>query len=41
MGAWGVVAFDNDDANDRTYELDGVSNLSLVESADSHRAARQ
>jgi len=33
MGAWGVRAFDNDDANDWAYELDGVSDLSLVESA--------
>ncbi len=33
MGAWGVLAFDNDDANDWAYDLDGVSDLSLVESA--------
>src|SRR5260370_23501988 len=33
MGAWGVLAFDNDDANDWAYALDGVSDLSLVESA--------
>jgi Domain of unknown function (DUF4259) len=33
MGAWGVLAFDNDDANDWAYGLDGVSDLSLVESA--------
>ena len=33
MGAWGVLAFDNDDANDWAYDLDRVSDLSLVESA--------
>ena len=33
MGAWGVLAFDNDDANDWAYGLDGTSDLSLVESA--------
>jgi hypothetical protein len=33
MGAWGARAFDNDDANDWAYELDGVSDLSLVGSA--------
>lgn len=33
MGAWGVLAFDNDDANDWAHGLDGVSDLSLVESA--------
>ena len=33
MGAWGVLAFDNDDANDWAYGLDGVGDLSLVESA--------
>ncbi|MGC3970160.1 MAG: DUF4259 domain-containing protein [Pirellulales bacterium] len=33
MGAWGVLAFDNDDANDWAYGLDEVSDLSLVESA--------
>ena len=33
MGAWGVLALDNDDANDWAYELDSVSDLSLVESA--------
>jgi len=33
MGAWGVLAFDNDDANDWAYGLDRVSDLSLVESA--------
>ncbi len=33
MGAWGVKAFDNDDANDWAYDLEKVSDLSLVESA--------
>jgi hypothetical protein len=33
MGAWGVQAFDNDDANDWAYGLDEVDDLSLVESA--------
>ena len=33
MGAWGVLAFDNDDANDWVYELEEVGDLSLVESA--------
>lgn len=33
MGAWGALAFDNDDENDWAYGLDGVSDLSLVESA--------
>ena len=33
MGAWGVLAFDNDDSNDWAYDLDGVSDLSLVKSA--------
>ena len=33
MGAWGVLAFDNDDANDWAYGLDDVTDLSLVESA--------
>lgn len=33
MGAWGVLAFDNDDANDWAYGLDEVSDLSLVEDA--------
>jgi hypothetical protein len=32
MGAWGVRAFDNDDANDWAHDLDGVSDLSLAES---------
>ena len=33
MGAWGVLAFDNDDANDWAYGLDDVDDLSLVDSA--------
>ncbi len=33
MGAWGVLAFDNDDANDWAYGLENISDLSLVESA--------
>ena len=33
MGAWGVLAFDNDDANDWAYELEGTDDLSVVESA--------
>lgn len=33
MGAWGVLAFDNDDANDWAYDLEGADDLSLVESA--------
>lgn len=33
MGAWGVLAFDNDDANDWAYGLDDANDLSLVESA--------
>jgi hypothetical protein len=33
MGAWGVLAFDNDEANDWAYGLDDVKDLSLVESA--------
>ena len=33
MGAWGVLAFDNDDANDWAYGLDDIDDLSLVESA--------
>jgi hypothetical protein len=32
MGTWGVLAFDNDNANDWAYDLDGVHDLSLVES---------
>ena len=30
MGAWGVLAFDNDDANDWAYGLEEVEDLSLV-----------
>jgi Domain of unknown function (DUF4259) len=33
MGAWGVLAFDNDTANDWAYDLEQVTDLSLVESA--------
>jgi hypothetical protein len=33
VGAWGTRAFDNDGANDWAYDLDSVSDLSLVESA--------
>jgi hypothetical protein len=33
MGAWGVLAFDNDEACDWASELDGVNDLSLVEAA--------
>ena len=33
MGAWGVLAFDNDDANDWAYGLEGTSDLSLVNEA--------
>jgi hypothetical protein len=33
MGAWGVLAYDNDDANDWAYELEAVNDLSLIESA--------
>lgn len=33
MGAWGVLAFDNDAANDWAYGLDDVGDLSLVEAA--------
>jgi hypothetical protein len=33
MGAWGVLAFDNDTANDWAYELEGADDLTLVESA--------
>ena len=33
MGAWGVLAFDDDDANDWAYGLEEVDDLSLVESA--------
>lgn len=33
MGAWGVLAFDNDDANDWAYDLEQADDLALVESA--------
>jgi hypothetical protein len=33
MGAWGVLAFDNDDANDWSYGLEKVNDLSLVVAA--------
>ncbi len=33
MGAWGVLPFDDDDANDWAYGLESVGDLSLVESA--------
>lgn len=33
MGAWGVLAFDNDAANDWAYDLEETNDLSLVESA--------
>ena len=33
MGTWGVLAFDNDAANDWAYGLDGVHDLSLIQSA--------
>ena len=33
MGAWGVLAFDNDDANDWASGLEKTSDLSLVVSA--------
>jgi hypothetical protein len=33
MGAWGVLAFDNDDANDWACDLAEADDLSLVESA--------
>jgi hypothetical protein len=33
MGAWGILAFDNDDANDWANELDKVKDLAIVESA--------
>lgn len=36
MGAWGVLAFDNDTANDWAYRLDDVSDLSLVVAALEH-----
>ncbi len=33
MGAWGHLAFDNDDANDWAYALEETDDLTLVESA--------
>lgn len=33
MGAWGVLAFDNDAANDWACHLEGADDLALVESA--------
>lgn len=33
MGAWGVLAFDNDAANDWAYDLEESDDLTLVESA--------
>lgn len=33
MGAWGALAFDNDNANDWAYDLEETSDLSLVETA--------
>jgi hypothetical protein len=33
MGAWGVLAFDNDSANDWAYGLDEAHNLAPVEEA--------
>jgi hypothetical protein len=33
MGAWGVLAFDNDEACDWASDLDDVDDLSLVDSA--------
>jgi hypothetical protein len=33
MGAWGELAFDNDTAGDWSYELESVSDLSLIERA--------
>lgn len=33
MGAWGVLAFDNDTANDWVFDLDEATDLSLVDSA--------
>jgi hypothetical protein len=33
MGAWGALAFDNDEANDWAYGLDDASDLSIVEAA--------
>lgn len=33
MGAWGALAYDNDDANDWAYDLENVDDLSVVEEA--------
>lgn len=33
MGAWGVLAFDNDEANDWAYGLEETDDLSVVQSA--------
>lgn len=33
MGAWGVLAFDNDDACDWAHDLESVDDFSLIESA--------
>ena len=33
MGAWGVLAFDNDAAGDWADDLEGADDLTLVESA--------
>lgn len=33
MDAWGVLAFDNDIANDWAYDLERFSDLSLIEAA--------
>src|SRR5947209_19498458 len=33
MGAWGVLAFDNDTANDWAYDLESADDLSLVQGA--------
>jgi hypothetical protein len=33
MGAWGILAFDNDEACDWAYDLEKVRDLSLVEEA--------
>ncbi len=32
MGAWGLKAFENDDASDWIYDLEETSDLSLIES---------
>src|SRR5579859_3768346 len=33
MGAWGALAFDNDEANDWAYDLDDATDLSIVAKA--------